>query len=669
MGQTTAQATTRPSRIEAEVLRARELLQQRRFAQALAAAEALRAQVPENRDVLYLIAVSQRYLGRTADALVTLGNLEKIHPDYGRLFQERGHCLRAAGDAPAAVVAYRQAVFRNHALVASWRALSELLRTLGEISEAETAAAHVQTLARLPAEVVTATSMVAEGDLPPAEQLIRQYLLKHPTDTEAMRLLAQIGVKLDVLDDAEFLLESVLSFAPDYHAARYDYVNVLSERHRYTRALAEAEKLLAAGPGNVLFRTAHANVCVGLGRYEEALQTFRELLPISAQPADLHLSIAHALKTLGRQSEAIDSYRAAAAARPAFGDAYWSLANLKTYRFTDDELMRMRTEEAREGVATVDRYHLCFALGKALEDCGDYTGSFGYYERGNALKKQESRFSIDSLERTVQAQKALCTREFFAARTGWGCAAPDPIFIVGLPRAGSTLLEQIVASHSQVEGTMELAEIPRLVHHLNGREQGGQPGHYPHVLAQLDVESLRKAGEKYLADTQAYRHGKPFFIDKMPNNFRHIGLIHLILPNARIIDARREPMACCFSNFKQLFASGQEFTYGLGDIARYYRAYLELMAHWDRVLPGKVLRIQHEQLVADLESHVRHMLEFLGLPFEPACLEFYKTERSVRTASSEQVRMPIFKEGTDQWRNFEPWLGPLRTALGSLAPD
>ena len=669
MGQTTAQATTRPSRIEAEVLRARELLQQRRFAQALAAAEALRAQGPENRDVLYLIAVSQRYLGRTADALVTLGNLEKIHPDYGRLFQERGHCLRAAGDAPAAVVAYRQAVFRNHALVASWRALSELLRTLGEISEAETAAAHVQTLARLPAEVVTATSMVAEGDLPPAEQLIRQYLLKHPTDTEAMRLLAQIGVKLDVLDDAEFLLESVLSFAPDYHAARYDYVNVLSERHRYTRALAEAEKLLAAGPGNVLFRTAHANVCVGLGRYEEALQTFRELLPISAQPADLHLSIAHALKTLGRQSEAIDSYRAAAAARPAFGDAYWSLANLKTYRFTDDELMRMRTEEAREGVATVDRYHLCFALGKALEDCGDYTGSFGYYERGNALKKQESRFSIDSLERTVQAQKALCTREFFAARTGWGCAAPDPIFIVGLPRAGSTLLEQIVASHSQVEGTMELAEIPRLVHHLNGREQGGQPGHYPHVLAQLDVESLRKAGEKYLADTQAYRHGKPFFIDKMPNNFRHIGLIHLILPNARIIDARREPMACCFSNFKQLFASGQEFTYGLGDIARYYRAYLELMAHWDRVLPGKVLRIQHEQLVADLESHVRHMLEFLGLPFEPACLEFYKTERSVRTASSEQVRMPIFKEGTDQWRNFEPWLGPLRTALGSLAPD
>jgi tetratricopeptide (TPR) repeat protein len=669
MVQTTAQAINRPSRIEAEVRRARELVQNNQFAAALAAAESLSGQVPENRDVLYLIAVSQRYLGRTADALATLARFEKIHPDYGRLFQERGHCLRAAGEPAAAVVAYRQAVFRNHTLTASWRALSELLPTLGQTAEAETAAAHIQTLARLPKEVVAATSMLAEGELWPAEQLIRQYLLKHPKDIEAMRLLAQIGVKQDVLDDAEFLLESVLTFAPDYHAARYDYVDVLSQRHKYTRALAEAEKLLAVEPDNALFRTAYANVCVGLGRHGEALQTFRELLPIAAQPADLHLSIAHALKTLGRQSEAIDSYRNAAAVRPAFGDAYWSLANLKTYRFTADELARMSTEEGREGIAPVDRYHLCFALGKALEDRAEYARSFGYYERGNTLKKQESRFSIDSLERTIQSQKQVCTREFFAARAGNGCERADPIFIVGLPRSGSTLIEQILASHSQVEGTMELADIPRLVHHLNGREQSGQPARYPGVLAEIDGASLRTFGEKYLADTQVYRHGKPFFIDKMPNNFRHIGLIHLILPNARIIDARREPLACCFSNFKQLFASGQEFTYGLEDIARYYRAYIDLMAHWDQVLPGKVLRIRHEALVEDLESHVRRMLEFLGLPFEPACLEFYKTERSVRTASSEQVRQPIYKEGLDQWRNFEPWLGPLKAALGDLATD
>jgi tetratricopeptide (TPR) repeat protein len=668
MGQTIPQAIAKPSRIEAEVGRARELVQKHQFAQALATAEALLADVPENRDVLYLMVVSLRYLGRIGEALATLARFEKIHPDYGRLFQERGHCLRATGDAAAAVVAYRQAVFRNHTLIASWRALSELLRTLGETGEADTAAAHLQTLSRLPVEVVAATGMFAEGDLWPAEQLIRQYLLKHPKDVEAMRLLAKIGVHQEVLDDAEFLLESAITFAPDYHAARYDYVDVLSQRHKYTRALTEAQKLLAVEPDNALFRTAYANVCVGLGRHEEAVQTFRELLPIAARPADLHLSIAHALKTLGRQSEAINSYRAAAAARPGFGDAYWSLANLKTYRFTEEELTRMRAEEARAGTAPVDRLHLCFALGKALEDRGEYRESFDYYDRGNALKKHESRFSIEQLERTSQAQKSLCTSEFFAARAGSGCDRADPIFIVGLPRAGSTLLEQILASHSQVEGTMELADIPRLVHLLNGREQSGQRGRYPGILPQLDAADLRKFGEKYLADTQIYRHGKPFFIDKMPNNFRHLGLIHLILPKARIIDARREPMACCFSNFKQLFASGQEFTYGLEDIARYYRAYIDLMAHWDRVLPGKVLRVQHEELVEDLESHVRCMLEFLGLPFERACLDFYRTERSVRTASSEQVRMPIFKEGTDQWRNFEPWLGPMRAALGDLAP-
>ena len=669
MEQTTAQATGGPSRIEAEVRRARELVQKQQFAPALAAAEALLARVPENRDVLYLLAVSQRYLGRLPEALATLTRFEKIHPDYGRLFQERGHCLRAAGDTAGAVVAYRQAVFRNDTLFASWRALSELLPALGENDEAATAAAHVQTLARLPAEVVTATNMFVEGDLAPAEQLIRQYLLKHPKDVAAMRLLAQIGVKLDVLDDAQFLLESALTFAPECHAARYDYVNVLSQRQQHTRALAEVRKLLALEPDNVLYRTAYANACVGLGDLNEALRTFRELLPIAAQPADLHLSIAHALKTLGQQSAAIDSYHAAATARPGFGDAYWSLANLKTYRFTDDELTRMRAAEAGEGSAPVDRYHLCFALGKALEDRGEYAESFRYYERGNALKKKESRFSIGALERTVRAQQSLCTREFFAARAGYGCGRADPIFIVGLPRAGSTLLEQILASHSAVEGTMELAEIPRLVHHLNGREHSGQPGRYPAILEELDAESLRQYGEKYLADTQVYRHGTPFFIDKMPNNFRHVGLIHLILPNARIIDARREPIACCFSNFKQLFASGQEFTYGLEDIARYYRAYVDLMAHWDKALPGKVLRVQHEELVEDLESHVRRMLDFLGLPFEPACLEFYRTERSIRTASSEQVRQPLSRDGIDQWRKFEPWLGSLKAVLGERVSD
>jgi tetratricopeptide (TPR) repeat protein len=638
-------------------------MEKRQFAASLAAAQTLLREVPENRDVLYLVAVNQRYLGRIADALRTLLTFERLHPDYGRLFQERGHCLRAVGQTEAAVEAYRRAVALNGALPASWRALAELHSAAGHKAEAEHAERFAKQIASLPPAIVTATSMFAEGETYAAEQIVRQFLQQHGDHIEGMRLLAQIGMKLDVLDDAEFLLESVLVFAPDYHAARYDYAVVLCRRHKYQKALEEVGKLCAIEPDNRAFRTVEANAYVGIGDHERALQLYRDLLGGSPRKEDLHLSIAHALKTMGRQAEAIESYRAAAASRPSFGDAYWSLANLKTYRFTDEELARMRAEEADPSTGLIDRYHLCFALGKALEDQGDYAESFGYYERGNRLKHQETRYKPEISERNTRLQKSVCTAEFFGARAGVGCPASDPIFIVGLPRAGSTLLEQILSSHSQVEGTMELSDIPRLVARLQGREVHDSQPRYPAVLNELTPEQLQKFGAKYLADTRIYRTGKPFFIDKMPNNFRHVGLIHLILPNAKIIDARREAMACCFSNFKQLFAHGQEFTYSLEDIGRYYRTYVELMRHWDEVLPGKVLRMQHEEVVEDLEGSVRRLLEYCGLPFEAGCLEFWKTERSVRTASSEQVRRPIFKEGLDQWRNFEPWLGPLKEAL------
>ena len=656
------------SRIEAEVRRARGLMEKRQFAPALLAAEAMLAEVPENRDVLYILAACQRYLGRIADALATLGRLEQLHSQYARLYQERGHCHRALGDTVAAIKAYQRAVALNEALPATWKALHELLRSAGRDAEADHARLLVEHLARLPPAIISAASLFAEGDVHGAERLVRQFLQTQPDHIEGMRLLGRIGVKLDVLDDAEFLFESVLAFAPEYHAARYDYAEVLCQRHKYAQALKEAEKLREIEPKNRNFRILYANACVGLGDHEAALRMYRELLGDSPQnPQELHLSIAHALKTLGRQQEAIAAYRAAAAAQPSFGDAYWSLANIKTYHFTEEELARMRAEEAQAGVSLIDRYHLCFALGKALEDRAAYAESFQYYERGNELKKTETRYKPGLLERDVRLQISVCTRELFTARQGVGCARPDPIFIVGLPRAGSTLIEQILASHSRVEGTMELADIPRLVQHLNGRHHLDGPPRYPAVLPELTAEQLRRYGEKFIADTQVYRTDKPYFIDKMPNNFRHIGLIHLILPNAKIIDARREPMACCFSNFKQLFASGQEFTYRLEDIGRYYRAYVELMAHWDAVLPGTVLRVHHEELVEDLEHHVRRILDFIGLDFEPACLEFYKTERSIRTASSEQVRQPIYKEGIEQWRNFEPWLEPLKAALGELA--
>ena len=649
--------------VEAEVSRIRGLLQKSQFAAALAASQMLLRRVPDNRDVLYLIAVSQRYLNQIPGALATLAQCETLHPGYSRLYQERGHCHIAARNPVAALEAYLAAVAINVALPASWKALEVLFRSAGRIDDAKAAADHVSKLNNLPPPVVSATGLFADGEIHAAEALIRGYLQANPENVEAMRLLGRIGLKLDVLDDAEFLLESVLVFAPDYGQARYDYVQVLLKRHKNARALEEAEKLLKAEPSNRDYRAVYGTVCVALGRFDQALKTYRDLVTDSPRAASVHLSIAHVLKTLGKQQEAIESYRTAAAAAPGFGDAYWSLANLKTYRFMPEEIATMRRYEDLPTTPLIDRFHLCFALGKAFEDGADYAQSFGYYERGNALKSSEIRFSLGPVERSALLQRAVCTESFMTVRRGYGCPRPDPIFIVGLPRSGSTLIEQILASHSQVEGTMELADIPRTVHALQGRQYDESNPPYPGLLADLDAERCLKLGEKYLADTQIYRSSKPYFIDKMPNNFRHIGLIHLILPNAKIIDARREAMACCFSNFKQLFASGQEFTYRIDDIARYYRMYVELMAHWDSVLPGKVLRVHHEEVVDGLETQVRRILQFCNLPFEPACLEFHQTTRSVRTASSEQVRQPIFREGLEQWRHFEPWLEPLRIAL------
>jgi tetratricopeptide (TPR) repeat protein len=655
-----------PSRLEAEVGRARGLLEKRQFAQALAAAEALLADFPENRDLLYLVAVNQRYLGRIAEALSTLVRFEGLHPGYGRLYQERGHCYRAQGQIEAAIGAYQRAVTLNPALPASWKNLAVLCRSAARTAEADNAATVATSLERLPAAVVTTNNLFAEGEWHAAEQMVRRFLLQHPDHIEAMRLLARIGLHLEVFDDAEFLLESVLELAPDYHAARYDYAQALAGRHRHVEALAQVRRLLLIEPRNPLFRALEGNALIGLGDYAAAISLFCELREETPGNPTLHLAIGHAHKTVGHQQDAIESYRRAASVRPTFGDAYWSMANLKTYRFTDAEIAQMRAQETARSTPVVDRYHFCFALGKALEDRAQYEESFRLYERGNALKRAEIRYDPEAFERNIQRQAELCTREFFAARQGQGSPDQSPIFIVGLPRAGSTLIEQILASHSAVEGTKELADIPRLVQQLNGRESDGSKRGYPAVLADLDAEQLQRLGESFIADTKIYRQGKPFFIDKMPNNFRHIGLIHLILPNAKIIDARREPMACCFSNFKQLFASGQEFTYALEDIGRYYRTYVELMAHWDSVLPDRILRVQHEAVVDDLETNVRRIIEFCGLDFEPQCVEFYKTERSIRTASSEQVRQPIFKEGLDRWRNFEAWLGPLRSALGNL---
>jgi len=649
---------------ETEIGPIRELVKEQRFADALRALDLLLPAHPEHSELLYLRAVSQRMRGDTASALATLATLERLHPRFSRLYQERGYCYVALKHAPQAIEAFLRGVSVNPALPASWHMLEGLYRMTGQTAEAARAAAHAATLKKLPAAVVTATALFYDGELAEAEQIVRDFLLREGHHVEAMRLLARIGLEHDVLDDPQLLLEAVLDLEPDYHAARFEYAQTLCRRHLYLEAQAQVEKLLAVDRSNRDYRTLHAMTCVGLGQHERAMELYRALLPGALNPAELHLSIAHSLKTLGRQAPAIAEYHTAAAAREGFGDAWWSLANLKTYRFSDAELEEMRAAEAAPSTTAVDRYHLCFALGKALEDGGQFAPSFEYYARGNALKRAAGRYRPEVIEVNTRLQIEVCTPELFARHQGSGAPAADPIFIVGLPRSGSTLIEQILASHTKVEGTHELADILRMVVELQGRDWQLDNPRYPGVLAHMSAADFRRLGEKYLHDTRSYRSGKAYFIDKMPNNFRHIGLIHLMLPNAKIIDARREPMACCFGNLKQLFAHGQEFAYGVEDVARYYRTYLDLMRHWDAALPGRVLRVHYEDLVADLEGNVRRLLDYCGLTFEPSCVEFYKTERSVRTASSEQVRQPIYREALEQWRHYEPWLGPLREALG-----
>ncbi|MCG8465441.1 MAG: sulfotransferase [Xanthomonadales bacterium] len=586
------------------------------------------------------------------------------YPEYGRAYQELGHIYKATQHNAAAIAAYQAAVGRNPALIASWAALTELARQQQDMATVQHAQQQYQRLSQLPKALLSVSSMIYEGHLYKAERLCRHFLQNNKHHIEGMRLLAQIGAKLYVLDDAEFLLESCITFDPNNQHARMDYVGVLQKRQKFAKALEQATILRQAEPGNLSFESAYASVCVSTGAFAEALSVYDRILAQQPQQAHIHLVRGHALKTIGQQDDAIDAYRNAYRNKVDFGDAYWSLANLKTYRFSDQELQAMEAQVKHERTGLVDRYHLNFALGKAYEDSGDYAVSFGHYETGNRLKQSELRYSADRFEADVDRQISTLTESFFAARKGFGHQAPDPIFIVGLPRAGSTLLEQILASHSQVEGTSELPNILALIHRLNGRRPQTEQPRYPDILTRLDAERLAEFGRRYIEDTQIHRSGSTYFIDKMPNNFRHIGLIHLILPNAKIIDARRHPMACCFSAYKQLFAEGQEFTYGQEEVGRYYKDYCRLMDHWDQVLPGRVLRVRYEAVVQDTATEVRRILEYLGLDYEENCLNFYNNKRSVRTASSEQVRKPVYQSGLDYWRHYEPYLNTMKQALG-----
>ena len=614
-----------------------------------------------------LLASARRRTGDPTAALEILDPLVAEQPQWAVAHFERGLSRAAAGRGDGAIASLRKTVelMPNHP--EAWRILGDHLLAVGDTDEGDEAyARHIQCSAQDPALQQAAAAMV-KNDVPTAERLLKSHLIQKPTDVPAIRMLAEVAVRCGRTAEAEHLLQRCLELAPSFAAARYNYAVLLHRRNESPEALAQIERCLEADPNSPSYRNLAAVILSRIGDYERSSAMYARLLDEYPQNAKVWLSYGHVLKTEGRQDDSVTAYRKSISLMPAFGEAYWSLANLKTFRFDEADLKAVDEQLADPKVGDENRWHLHFALGKAAEDADDYLRSFENYSAGNALYRAANSYDPDINSDRVRRLKTDFDAEFFATRKGWGCDAPDPIFIVGMPRSGSTLLEQILACHSQVEGTMELPIVLNMAKSLRDEAHDDEVVAYADVLATKSDAEIRALGEWLLSQASLYRKtDRPLFIDKMPNNFLHIGLIHLILPNAKIIDARRHPLGCCFSNFKQYYARGQNFSYGLEDVGRFYREYVDLMAHFDAVLPGKIHRVFYEDTVADTERVVRKLLEYCGLEFEEACLRFFESKRPVRTASSEQVRQPIYSSGVEQWRNYEPWLEPLKAELGTV---
>ncbi|MFZ0269469.1 tetratricopeptide repeat-containing sulfotransferase family protein, partial [Caulobacter sp.] len=544
---------------------------------------------------------------------------------------------------------------------------AEALEQVGDDDGAQAARARqIKGGTRDPALMTAATALV-DGKPGDAETILRSLLETRPDEPAALRMLAEAVARLGRQEEAETLLVRCLEIAPGFTAARYNLATVIYRLGRSEEALAQLDPLLAAEPRNPAYANLKAAALARIGEYAQAIALYEDVLARYPQQAKGWMSYGHALKTVGRSAESASAYRKAVDLAPSLGEAWWSLANMKTYRFTDQDLTAMQAQLARQDLSEDDRLHLDYALGKAHEDAGRYAESFAHYAKGAEVRRAQIHYDPTVMTQHVARSKAALTADLFASRAGQGCPAPDPIFVLGLPRAGSTLIEQILASHSAVEGTMELPDVTSMARRLGGAKNTKEESAYPEVLAALSPEDLKALGEEFLDRTRVQRKtDRPLFIDKMPNNFAHIGLIALMLPNAKIIDARRHPMGCCFSGFKQHFARGQNFSYGLEDIGRYYADYVELMAHFDAVLPGRVHRVIYESMIEDPEAEIRALLDYCGLPFEESCLNFHENDRAVRTASSEQVRRPIFKDAVEHWQNYESWLDPLKTALGPV---
>lgn len=572
----------------------------------------------------------------------------------------------ARRDPAAAATQLRAITARNPQDTGAHRMLGRVLRQLGRDEEAARAEmAAIRAAAHDPEMIAIAGAMIA-NEVPEAEARLRHRLSRQPTDVAAIRMMAELAGRLGRYRDAENLLRRAIELAPSFTAARANLAIVLYKQNRYGEAGEVLEQVLAQDPAHTSSRNLLAATLGRIGDYDEALALYGELTGTFPDHAKLWMSYGHLLKTVGRLEESIAAYRRALAAEPHLGEVWWSLANLKTVTFDDADIAAMEAALGAE-VSDEDAFHLHFALGKAYGDRKAAADSFRHYAAGNALRSRELAYEPDATTQQVDRVIEVLTPAFLARHQGVGNPAPDPIFILGLPRAGSTLLEQILASHSAVEGTMELPDIPAIAMREAKAAAGGDPRDWPGVVAAMPAERFTELGAEFLERTRVQRKtGKAFYIDKLPNNWSYAGFIHLILPNARIIDARRNPLDCCFSNFRQHFAKGQAFSYSLDHIGRYYADYVRAMDHYDRVLPGRIHRVIHERLLDDPEGEVRAMLAYLGLPFEEACMEFHRNTRAVRTASSEQVRRPINRDGVGQWEPYAQWLGPLRAALGDL---
>ncbi len=581
----------------------------------------------------------------------------------GDLIRRGGKAL-AAGDAAGAIPLLREALRLAPRDPHGWRLLGDALLASGKIVEAgEAYLRQVSTVVGDPVVREAARALQANR-LDQAERLLRAILRDRPTEVAAIRMLAELAIRIDRLADAERLLDRALQLAPGFAAARHNRAVVRHRRGAGAAALADIDFLLAQEADHPGYLATRAAILSRTGAYEEAIKTYDALL-VQAGPASdarLWLSRGHALKTVGRRDACIASYREAVSIAPTLGEAWWSLANLKTYRFEAAAIAAMETAVADPRATRDDRMHLHFALGQACEQRGGAAAAFAHYREANSLRRAAQPYDSAAITAHVEGLRGNFRGAWLADRKGSGHLASDPIFIVGLPRSGSTLVEQILATHPAVEGTMELAEMITIAGELAERD-----GSYAGKLDRLPDADLAALGERYLAETRVHRRGAtPLFIDKMPNNWMHVPLIHLILPNATIIDARRHPLDCGMSCFAQHFARGQAFTYDLADLGRYYADYVALMDHVDAMLPGRVHRVYHERLVADPETEIRALLAACNLPFDTACLDFHRTARPVRTASAEQVREPLSARGIGRWRKFDAWLGPLKEALGGI---